>query len=517
MADITVRFLGEDYTFPQELKEYVVYCNEFEKINDKLQKELVRIMKKKLYEDGGPFGVMHDIEGDLKEKMIKEGKNVIRLLAKERIFDVTDSELIDNNKGYIHYEDTYKAMIDGGKQILMNEVRSWVNGFEKAQNDSLITHVILGAYETSTIKKQCAQADRDYEMAIVSLNKRTDSEEEKRYAELFGKMVYPEIASSFIMYTNELMEFYLRKLEEHSVYDYAKVKPYDINRSSELLNNMSLVDDKKAVLIQAFKDCPYNPDIYANVIELGLSDIDTFKTAQEFYQDSLLQGVLDEYIKNNLKTYEKVKEPVSILAYYRDENAIDILRSLYSSELDVIQNKYREFVSVIENSKALDKWIRGNIQSNMDSIIKKSMDDVKDAVDNSLTKIVSEEQFANYVEIGLITAKDIRLKNSTEIELSKINMEIGEWLTALVLEYIQEAKNRKAKYEKAFDKFDSEVKKQNSKIAEKYNELNHLGILAFSKKKELKAVIAEMESKLSKFKMDNEPKDLKREFERMYG
>lgn len=516
MADITVRFLGEDYTFPKELKEYIVYCSEFEKINEKLQKELVCTMKKKLYTEDGPFEVMRDIEQGLKEKMIKEGKNVIGLLAKEGIFDVTESELIHHNKGYIHYEDTYKAMIDGVKQILMNEVRSWINGFEKAQNDNLITHVILGAYETSTIKRQCAQADRDYEMAIDALDRKTGSEKERKYAELFGKNVYPEIASSFIMYTNELMEFYLRKLEEHSVYDYAKVKPYDIKRSSELLNNMSLVDEKKAVLIQAFKECPYNPDIYANVIELGLSDIDTFKTAREFYQDSLLEGVLDEYIKNNLKTYEKVKEPVLILAYYRDKNEIDILRSLYSDELEAIQNKYGEFASVMENNKALDKWIRGNIQSDMDSIIKKSADDIKDTVDHSLKKIVSEDQFEKFTEMGLITAEDIRLKNSAEIELNKINMEIEERLTDLIWGYIQEAKNRKAKYEKACEKFNSEIEKQNKIIEEKYNELNHLSMFAFSRKKELKAAIAEMESELSGFKIDNDPKDLQREFERMY-
>ena len=49
MSDIMVRFLNESYTFPEELKQYVIYCNEFEKINNRLQKELICTMKKKPY------------------------------------------------------------------------------------------------------------------------------------------------------------------------------------------------------------------------------------------------------------------------------------------------------------------------------------------------------------------------------------------------------------------------------------------------------------------------------------
>lgn len=33
---IEVSFLGENYQFPKELAQYVLYCNEFEKINDRL-------------------------------------------------------------------------------------------------------------------------------------------------------------------------------------------------------------------------------------------------------------------------------------------------------------------------------------------------------------------------------------------------------------------------------------------------------------------------------------------------
>lgn len=45
---IEVSFLGEQYTFPSELAQYVVYSNEFEKINDRLMGHLLATMKKHL-------------------------------------------------------------------------------------------------------------------------------------------------------------------------------------------------------------------------------------------------------------------------------------------------------------------------------------------------------------------------------------------------------------------------------------------------------------------------------------
>ena len=38
---INVVFLGEKYSFPGELAQYVIYCNEFEKISDRLMNKLL--------------------------------------------------------------------------------------------------------------------------------------------------------------------------------------------------------------------------------------------------------------------------------------------------------------------------------------------------------------------------------------------------------------------------------------------------------------------------------------------
>lgn len=530
MAEITVKFLGSDYTFPEELKQYVVYCNEFEKINDALSKALLTTMKRPYILDGEPSQA-GDVESGLKDKMRQEGKKIIPLMAKHNIFDVTESELIDNNKGYLLYEEAYKNMASGLQKNLADEIQAFMDGYDNAQmsaysqvtgtgismySNSIIAHMTLAAFETSTVKKQCAKADKDYERAMDNLISSGRTARAKADAKVMME-TYPKIAEAFGVYVAELMETYLNKLQTNSVFDYSKVKPYSIKRSSELLNNIAMVDDKKSVLEQAFKSCPYNPDIYAKVLELGISDVDTFATAKEFYQDSLIIGVVEDYCKKHLKNYDKVKEPIAILALYKGKTETEILRSLYSGELDSVESKYRNFETTLSNQRALDEWIRRNISQQTQNIISTSMDTIKNKVHSVVNGIISESNYQKFADMGLLSAEVLRLKDSTQTTLSGINEEIESKLVDLIVAYIEEAKARKKKCDDAYAQFDAEVKKKNDAIAEKQSELNGLGMFAFSKKKELKAIIADMESDLSKYKYDKEPKDLQRAFEKMYG
>ncbi len=530
MGDISVKFLGKDYVFPEELREYVSYCNEFEKISNTLSDALLVSMKKKSITDGNDSQA-DDIETKLKDLMRQEGKKIIPMLAKHEIFDVTESDLIDNNQGYILYEQAYKTMMEGLCKNLAEEMQAFMDGYDDVQrsaysqvtgtgismySNSIIAHMTLAAFETSAVKKQCEQADRDFERAFDSMTERNASVRGKKDVEVMAK-TYTSVAEAFGVYVTELMETFLNKLQEHSIYDYSKLKPYNIKRSSELLNNMAIVENKQSILEQAFKSCPYNPDIYAKVLELGLCDVDTFLTAKEFYQDSLLIGVIEDYCKKYLKDYDKVKVPITILASYKEKTEIEILRSLYGSELNSIESNYHKFEKVLSNQRALDEWIRTNISKQTQNIIGTSIETIKNKVHSSVNGVVSESNYQKFVDMGLLSAETLRLKNSTQTTLFGINEEIENKLVGLIVAYIEEAKLRKKKCDDVYAEFDKEVKKKNDAISEKRNELNGLGMFAFSKKKEVKALIADMESELSKYKYDKEPKDLQRAFEKMYG
>lgn len=530
MEDVVVKFLGSDYLFPKELKKYVVFCHEFEKISNRLSQALLVTMSRPTIIGDEP-SQSGEVETTLKENMRKEGRLIISMLAKYNIFDTTESDLVDKNKGYIYYEDVYKnIMMHGLRENLMEEMNNFRSGIEQAHHsansqitgtgismysNSMIAHMTLAAFETSTVKKQCENADKTYKKAMELLIAQGTSTRDKNDAEVMIK-TYAEIAKAFGMFVSELMDIFLNKLQEHNVFNYSKIKPYNIERSSELLNNMELVDNKRSILIEAFKICPYNPDIYASLLELGICDLDTFKTAKEFYQDSLLLNVIENYCNENLKFYDKVETPISILAYYKDVSITDILKTLYESELISIQSKYGELHGAIEDKRLLDKWIRKHINQQTESIVAYSLDTVRSNLEDFIKEIISPEQYLQFINIGILSMDILRLKNSAETELSKINLEIINALMAEFVLYVDDAKNRKQKVDEAYSKFNTEIKHKEDSISEKKKELLSLGVFAFSRKKELKIKIENMESDLIGYKLNKEPRDLKEDFEKMY-
>ena len=74
--------------------------------------------------------------------------------------------------------------------------------------------------------------------------------------------------------------------------------------------------------------------------------------------------------------------------------------------------------------KELDKWIRDNINQNMDTIINTSIDDVENKVTCFMDSFVNEKQFIKFADMNLLSIDDVRLTNSSEAEISKINLEI---------------------------------------------------------------------------------------------
>lgn len=528
MAEIKVKFLGNDYLFPEELKQYIGYCNEFEKISDRLSQALLSTMKNTI---DNLHVQLENIETPLKEKMRAEGKNVISMFAKNNIFDITESDLIDENKGYLYCNEVFKEMMDGLVKNLQDELESFIEGYESVQrsaysqitgtgismySNSIIAHMTLAAFETSTLKKQCEKADRDFEIAFDSMIARNTSIRESKDIEVMIK-AFTGIAEAFGIFVSELMEKYLNKLEENSIFEYSKVKPYNIKRSTDLLNNLSIVDDKKSVIEQAFKSCPYNPDIYAKVLELGLCDVDTFITAKEFYQDSLLVGVIEEYCKNNMKNLSKIRKPITVLALYKEKKELDILDSFYKNELDSVKNQYRILSTILTNKTELDKWIRKNLGQYTYEVTGTSIDEIRSKIHSIVFNIITNTSYYEFVNLGLMSAESIRIQDSSAVELEKINIEYENKIMNCVNDYVKEAKHRKQRYDIAYDKFNVELKKRQNAISEKYRELSSIGVFALSKKKELKSIISTMEKELSQYKADNEPKDLQIAFEKMYS
>lgn len=519
--DIDVTFLGENYFFPQELEQYVIYCNEFEKINDRLMKILLSTMKKKPMGEGDSAytDMFKKYEGYLQD----EGRKFITMLSKIDVYDVTESEVIFSNKGYVYYKDIKAEMNKGSIQILQNAMHDWMNqqdsiyssaasnvkgsGYGLISN-SFLDHAVFSAMEYSTLKRQAKEADKQYRQSMIELNNRNSSQMYGNYARFYASEIYPKIADAFNMFTSELMTIYLLKLQEQGIYDNNKVSAYSLSKSAEILKNIKLVENKKAVLIEAYKQCPFNPDIYADVMEYGYFDVETMKGAKVFHQESMLIDLIEDKIRHRLGNIEKAREYIEVLAYYQDEDEQDILKKFYASKISKIKNSYHRIYLLCTDSKTLSGWIHENINENLDILSSTSIENIDSKVKAWIKRIANNKEYEKMSSMGLIGIDDIKYKGSVKTTLKEVQEEYIEKVTSLVSDFIVELKKRKIAYEEAYEKYNLEEKKYIDAIAEKEEQLKQQGFFAFSKKKEIKTELVKIQNEYEEYRK-TEPVALK--------
>lgn len=510
---INVTFLGESYSFPGELAQYVTYCNEFEKISDRLMNKLLVTMKKKPMAEGdNSYTDMHEkFEVDLQN----EGKKFITTLSKIGVYDVTESDVIYENKGYKQYIQVRDKMQEGTRKIMLSSLNSWMeqqdsiyssaasnirgSGYGLISN-SFLAHATFSAMEYSTLKRQAKEADRQYQQAIGELNRSTLSREEQQYIQFYATEIYPEIAEAFNTFVTELMAIYLLKLQEKGMFNSDVLSDYSLNKSAEILKNIKLVDDKKAVLVEAYKMCPFNPDVYGAVMTYGYFDVDTMKGAKEFHQESVLTDVIEKQIKSNLNHIEKAKDYIEVLAYYKDKSQTDILKTFYESTISKIKNDYHEIFLVCIDSRRLSTWIRDNISIDLDVVASTSEDTIKDNVNRWIKNTVDDKQYEELSVMGLISIDDIKYKDSVKTTLADVQKEYADKMVDLILDYIKELGEKKVAYEEAYDKYNVEYQKYKDAIEQKNNELKAQGFFAFSKKRELKEELDKLTNEYEEYR-----------------
>lgn len=340
MADVKLYFLGEEYTVPSELREFVGYLNDFDEIRNEVMSLLTSQMKLQKYTGGADEDFVY-----FKTPLTKIGQKVIAMLSQKSIFDVTLDDVVYQNPGYIQLHTVCQETIQGMANILLNAMQDWKAGYENAYSsaasnitgsgvsiwtNSLSSALIYSAMEASTLKKQANKADKEYSMAMTLLSKRIDDSQKQQERNLLVNKYYPCAAEALNRFVSELMEFYISKLEQHGIFAYSLIKQYNLQRSTGILDNLDLVADKKGILKQAFICCPYNPDIYKAALDNGLAELRTFETAKYFMQDGILLESVEEYCQQNYENRDKIAEVVKILALFKgadESQAWNVLKS----------------------------------------------------------------------------------------------------------------------------------------------------------------------------------------------
>lgn len=533
MSEVNVLFLGQEYSVPKELKEFVGYLHYFEEIHNEIIPLLTSQIKKKEYSGGADKDFIY-----WKIPLSKTGEKIITKLAEHNIYDVTLDDLVFNNKGYIQLHSVCKDTMQGMVNILLNAMQSWEQGYNSAYSSAastitgsgvsiwtnrLSSVLIYSALEASTLKKQADKADAQYRNAMSSLNTRVTNQQEKAENELLVNKYYPGVAEALGLFVSEMMEYYVNKLEQKGLFEYSKVKKYNLPRSSELVKNMSLVTDKEGLLREAFICCPYNPDVYNSVLENNLADLPTFETAMYFMQDKILTNSLEKYVQANSEKIDLISIPVSVLALYKKKKESDIWKWLYHNEYLKLHRHYEKLNNVIKDRKALVQWIKENITDDAAFLCSMRESDLNNKVQNIINqKIITDEQFSLFDKLEMlnnefiVTVSTLSLDNINKAYAELITQTINQFLPEVISynkKYTADAELSKEKYIEAKKNNDIQIAELNKQITDLQNQKSKLGIFAFSKKKEIGIKITEIEAKIGELKNSAEIRRLKTEYE----
>ena len=524
-------FLGEDYHYSSDLLQYIKLLNQFSDIQNNLLSYFYTIVQDKNFVDFA------------KEKMNtqfrEEIKKVIAQLCSKGILNNTVEDYLNKNNGYIKFNEATDAAKKQVLQFIYEQAMSLMNAAQTADNYSMsnvtgggvdvftsspVAYAAFAALDYNKTKRQLQKAESNYKTCYKKMSKEAASISERKEAEYYSNVYFPNVENAISVFSSEFMDNYIKILSEAGMFDVSSIENIDYNKSQQILENVELTNDKIGVLKQAFFVCPFNFHIYEKSIELNVFDLETYKTSELFLGD-----LVYEYIKSYCKTiidgagtleekYDQLHQCISILAYKKNSNQLDITKELFEKPLSKFITNYKQLDKMISSKMLLDQWIRKRLNNDIEKVILATDGQIEKAIMEYMDSLISKEDYAFISKVGLFLSNKgfdlISGKSNNSVE------EINQfWIGSIkkeISEYVNEAKRRREIMKTEKNKFENKEAELKSEIENLHSELLSSGFFSFSKKKALKEATMQAEAKLQSFVKDNEYLKAKASFEDMY-
>ena len=362
MAYINTTFLGKEYSIPRDILTYIDLLDFTESVKKQLVNAFVRKLNAEIQK--GNTACLDD--KDLSAEIERQVGYFIAKLCDNGIFNRTISDYLRNNKGYQLYSDVNKAALEKMKSLLIREMDSWQAGFEDAMqkkessvtgmgfsiwSSSFINHAIYAAMEASTVDKQEKAAAVQYQKDMNDLRARLDSQYGKEKSAYVHNTYIPHMEAALTVFAYELLDKYVADLIANGKFDSKTLDYVDIGRSNDLLKNLTLSNNKKAILENAFAACPYNIAVYEQATKYELLDYDSFQTAKLFNQHMPILWLLKkslgevEYPEKFKLNYGAAKK----LAEFTQCDVISILQAKTTTYVDLVIKAYGNAAGILGN------------------------------------------------------------------------------------------------------------------------------------------------------------------------
>lgn len=362
MAYINTTFLSKEYSIPEDVLVYIDLLEFTENVKKQLVNAFIRKLNSEIQK--GNTACLDD--KDLSAEIETQVGRFIAKLCDNGIFNRTISDYLRNNKGYRLFSDVNKAALEKMKSLLIREMDSWQAGFEDAMqkkessvtgmgfsiwSSSFINHAIYAAMEASTVDKQEKAAAVQYQKDMNDLRARLDSQYGKEKSAYVHNTYIPHMEAALTVFAYELLDKYVADLIANGKFDSKALGYVDIGRSNDLLKNLTLSNNKKAILENALAACPYNIAVYEQATKYELLDYDSFQTAKVFKQDQpillLLKKSLGEveYPGKFKLNYVAAKR----LAEFTQCDVVPILQAQTTTYVDSVIKAYSNAAGILGN------------------------------------------------------------------------------------------------------------------------------------------------------------------------
>lgn len=359
MGYINTTFLGKEYSIPQDVLSYIDLLIFTETMQKQLATSFVRMLNKKIQQ--GDTGLLGD--EDLIPEIEQQVGKFIAKLCDNGIFTRTIRDYLDNNKGYQYVSDVNKAALEAIKSFLLDRLNSMQEGLEEAGqkadsrvtgmgfsifSGSFINHAIYAAMEASTLSKQEKEADAVWRKETHELTSKLEAEYNKKCADYITSKYIPNMEAAFTVLAYELLDRYISDLIEHNKFDRSALSFVNIGRSNDLLKNLTLSENKKAILANAFTSCPYNIAVYMQAMKYDLLDYESFQTAKLFRHGSTIISFLEENLGGSPKSEKRQLnfKNAELLSLYSGRS----LREITSYVADFIVDGYAQTIAALSDA-----------------------------------------------------------------------------------------------------------------------------------------------------------------------
>lgn len=510
---LKVSFLGSDYSLPSDILVYVQEHHRFEEFRQKMLSSF--LSKFSDFEH-----LPNHIEAMAQAAFNEVADYCISFLVQHGVYNKTQSDYITSNEGVTYFTESLRNSMAEQADILIAETRDFLAGVDAANraasaqmtgtglgiiSDSLIGFGVWAAMENSALKKQAAEAERQYKAIVDETSRRGELQSKERAAQYNINTWLPNLQKSVNLFILKIFDKFIQDLIESGLFDAVALQYNNIERAEAILENITMAADKQKLLQEAFQQCPYCVAVYQKCLDFDMLDEPAVQTAKVF-------GTLPALLTNLRRVCYKAVNTENLTEQQ--------IKDKISPHIAVIAMANESSVEA-ELSKYLDKRRAANLAllRKLGELSPHSEDfDIimRQAIARTTTDMLARrEQGLDLPSIFTDYMTKTTLHGDTADYYDQIKLQVAQELSKSADVYLDEAKSRLEKYKSLAQDHTVFIAAKEKELDALQAQLDSLGLFSFGKKKQLEAEISKMKYEI-RWSRENVQKALDR-FKRMYA